>query len=410
MSAAPATDFNDLMIERGNAAVREAIDSALAPESKKPGLMSRVDLLCASNIQCVPIRWLWGGHIAKGKFHILGGAPGTGKTTIAMAIAAAVSSGGAWPDGSAAPAGNVLIWSGEDDPADTLVPRLKVAGADLDRIFFITGTREDGEVRPFDPAKDLTLLQFEAEQRGDIALIVVDPVVTAITGDSHNNTEVRRGLQPLVDIGVRLDAAIIGITHFSKGSAGRDPTERVVGSVAFGALARVVLVTAKVQKDGEEHPQRIMARSKSNIGPDGGGFTYALEQVEFDGISASRVSWGEALLGTARELLTEDEPDRDARMSGAPEALRELLASGPRPAKEVVAEAREAGYSRDAMFRARKKIGVVSKKLAGTMKGGWLWSLPGTQDCGQDCEGSAINLPQSSQSSQSSNGTELVEI
>ena len=410
MSAAPATDFNDLMIERGNAAVREAIDSALAPESKKPGLMSRVDLLCASNIQCVPIRWLWPYHVAKGKFHILGGAPGTGKTTLAVAIAAIVSSGGNWPDGSVSPVGNVLIWSGEDDPADTLVPRLKVAGADLDRVFFITGTREDGEVRPFDPAKDLTLLQLEAEQRGDIALIVVDPVVTAITGDSHNNTEVRRGLQPLVDIGVRLDAAIIGITHFSKGSAGRDPTERVVGSVAFGALARVVLVTAKVQKDGEEHPQRIMARSKSNIGPDGGGFTYALEQVEFDGISASRVSWGEALLGTARELLTEDEPDRDARMSGAPEALRELLASGPRPAKEVVAEAREAGYSRDAMFRARKKIGVVSKKLAGTMKGGWLWSLPGTQDCGQDCEGSAINLPQSSQSSQSSNGTELVEI
>ena len=68
--------------------------------------------------------------------HIIAGQPGAGKTTIAMKMAAVVSAGSRWPDGSAAKQGNVVIWSGEDDPADTLVPRLEASGADLRCIFF----------------------------------------------------------------------------------------------------------------------------------------------------------------------------------------------------------------------------------------------------------------------------------
>jgi hypothetical protein len=46
------------------------------------------------------------------------------ETTLAMKMAATVSAGSRWPDGTTAAKGNVVIWSGEDDPADTLVPRL----------------------------------------------------------------------------------------------------------------------------------------------------------------------------------------------------------------------------------------------------------------------------------------------
>jgi len=41
-----------------------------------------------------PIEWLWPGWLAGGKIHIIGGAPGSGKTTICMKLAAIVSSGG----------------------------------------------------------------------------------------------------------------------------------------------------------------------------------------------------------------------------------------------------------------------------------------------------------------------------
>ncbi|MBK8065266.1 MAG: AAA family ATPase [Betaproteobacteria bacterium] len=66
------------------------------------------------------VKWLWKGWLAAGKFQILGGAPGTGKTTISMALAATVTTGGRWPDGSRAEQGNVVVWSGEDDPQTLL--------------------------------------------------------------------------------------------------------------------------------------------------------------------------------------------------------------------------------------------------------------------------------------------------
>jgi putative DNA primase/helicase len=115
----------------------------------------------ASEIAPEPVSWIWKYWLARGKLHIIGGVPETGKTTIALNFAAAVSSGGTWPDGSRADAGNVLIWTSEDDPADTLVPRLMRMGADLDRIHFIeeaplsaghlgwrahTGSKKQGDV------------------------------------------------------------------------------------------------------------------------------------------------------------------------------------------------------------------------------------------------------------------------
>lgn len=163
------------------------------------------------------------------------------------------------------------MWSGEDDPADTLLPRLLAMGAEPARVYFVTGARIGNELQSFDPARDMAQLLVEAERIGNVRLLIVDPVVSAVAGDSHKNTEVRRALQPLVDLGASLGATVLGISHFSKGSAGRDPTERVVGSMAFGAVARVVLCAAKVKRREDKGDRRILVRSKSNIGPDEGG-------------------------------------------------------------------------------------------------------------------------------------------
>ncbi|MEN9781752.1 MAG: hypothetical protein RL014_2900, partial [Pseudomonadota bacterium] len=75
-----------------------------------------------------PVRWLWHEWLALGKMALLAGAPGQGKTTICMSLVATVTAGGCWPDGSRCEPGNVLIWSGEDDAADTLLPRILASG------------------------------------------------------------------------------------------------------------------------------------------------------------------------------------------------------------------------------------------------------------------------------------------
>jgi putative DNA primase/helicase len=200
-----------------------------------------------------------------------------------------------------------VIWSGEDDPADTLIPRLVLSGADLSRVYFIADIREGNERRSFDPARDMEPLRRKLAEIGGVRLLIVDPVVSAIAGDSHKNAEVRRGLQPLVDLAGSMRCALVGITHFSKGTGGRDPVERLTGSLAFGALARVVWVAAKHQEEGEDgRTVRLFCRAKSNIGRDDGGFEYDLHEAELKthpGIFASSVLWGEAVQGAARELL-----------------------------------------------------------------------------------------------------------
>lgn len=362
-------------------------DSAPAAPANQPVKLAQqqrnandgVVLRCGADLTPMPIEWLWLHWLGIGKLHILAGAPGQGKTTIALSIGATVTIGGRWPDGSRCEVGNILIWSGEDDAADTLLPRLLAAGADKSRCYFIEATRRDGEVAPFDPARDLPQLQAAIEKIGGIKLLIVDPVVSAVTGDSHKNTEVRRALQPLVDMGAACGCAVLGITHFAKGGQGTDPAQRVVGSVAFTAVARVVLVAAKVKgKDGED--ARILARGKSNIGPDNGGFEYHLEQAEpIPGIQASRIAWGKAVAGSARELLTD--PDDNEDQASSPSVKTELpmllwseLRDGPAPSKAVESMLTGHGYSKKQIRTAREKMGIKPTKP--NMVAGWFWELP----------------------------------
>ncbi|MGA0584617.1 MAG: AAA family ATPase, partial [Castellaniella sp.] len=266
------------------------------------GASWEANMVQAATITPQPINWLWPTWLATGKLTILAGAAGTGKTTLALGLAATLTSAGFWPDGQRmASPGNVIIWSSEDDPADTLIPRLMAMGADLKRVYMIQGKINDqGEREPFDPASDMDLLKLAAARMGGVALLMIDPIVSAIKGDMHKANEVRRGLQAIVDFAAEQKAAIIGISHFAKGTKGCDPQERVIGSQAFAALARMVLVAAK-QEDSD---MRVLARAKSNIAIDDGGIEYGIQAATLDnGIETTRAYWGGKIEGCAREIL-----------------------------------------------------------------------------------------------------------
>ncbi|MDR1848933.1 MAG: AAA family ATPase [Zoogloeaceae bacterium] len=336
-----------------------------------------VILTSTAKIKPEAIDWLWEGWLAKGKAHILAGEAGTGKTTIALSLAAILSRGGLWPDGTGAKPGNIVIWSGEDDPADTIVPRLIAAGADRARIFCVTGVVVKGKRCFFDPASDTDLLREKLVGK-PVDLIIVDPIVSAISGDAHKGNDVRRGLQPLVDLGQELGAAILGITHFSKGTQGKNPTDRVTGSVAFAALARIVLVAAKRTDAQEGESTRILCRSKANITQDDGGFGYDLTLVNIgNDIIVSRVAWGERIEGTAREILDAAEGSSDYGEAGheARDFLIDLLSDGEKPAAEIFAFAKKNGITERTLNRAKKDIRIMSKREGKI----WFWHLPASR-------------------------------
>lgn len=349
-----------------------------------PVRATTVTLLRGSEVKMVPIPWLWEGYLAGGKMTILGGSPGTGKTTAAIALAATVTIGGRWPDGTRAERGNIAVWSAEDDIADTLAPRLALAGADMTRVLFVGGTQTLGKDGTFDPSKHMDALGQALKEAGGCRLLIVDPVVSAVAGDSHKNAEVRRGLQPLVDLAFATGAAILGITHLSKATEGRDPIDRISGSLAFGALARSVLVTA-ASKDKDGNVIRLMLRAKSNLSAVGGGFEYDIEQGKVKGapgVFASRVVWGEAVEGDARELLAEAEAASATDGDDGPAETEDWLVGylrdkgGYATRREVLAAARSAGFSERTIQRARKQSGIKHQVQGFGAGKQSTWTLP----------------------------------
>ena len=268
---------------------------------------------------------------------------------------------------------------GEDDPADTLVPRLLANGAELSRIHIIQGIIDERGKRSFDPATDMALLR-EAIEGKPIAMLIIDPIVSAVGGDSHKNAEVRRALQPIVDLAAECDIAVYGVTHFTKGTAGRDPVERITGSLAFGALTRIVTVAMKMPDEGN-HPTgaRLFARAKSNISQDGGGFYYFLSVGAIPGypeIENTRIKWGAEVNGTARELIARAETvlEEPGATSDAVEWLRQILMDGPMSASDVTAQGKKNGFSESTLWRARRRLKISSTKAA--FGKGWVLKLP----------------------------------
>jgi putative DNA primase/helicase len=342
----------------------------------------------ASDIQPEKIGWLWPGRIARGKHTTIAGDPGTGKSQAMLSIAAAFTTGGILPcNEGRAPLGNVIVLAAEDGIADTIVPRLLAAGADLERVGILVATRnENSATQSFNLQADLDLLEKKIAEIGDVCLVCIDPISSYLGKvDSHKNAELRAVLEPIGRMAERQRVAMLSITHFNKSGAGT-PTKalyRFIGSIAFTAAPRVAFVVAD---DPDNKDRRLLLHGKNNLAPTPQGLAYRLMQTlvgEHKDIVASYVAWeSEPVSTTADEALGGGNNSDPTATDDAIEFLEAILANGPVAVSDVEKEAREAGYlkpdqpiSQSKPFRSARRELRIKPSKAG-MHEGWVWALP----------------------------------
>ncbi len=324
-----------------------------AAEIEAPTAHARPGVLTLANVKEAPIEWLATGLIPLAALTLLVGQGGLGKTTWALDVAARVTRGReVLPSLPTIAAAGVLIVSAEDAVAQVLVPRLRLAGADLTRVHTVD-LSEQGLSVP----DDVPWLHQQIGELG-VKLVVLDPLPAFIGGkiDAHKDASLRSALRPLHAMAESLNVAVLGIAHVNK-SAGSDVGQRVSGSAAWVNAARSALVFGPKPGADDTDPARILAVGKSNYGKRGTSHELTLRVPAGEDhpviayVGASTVQAHEVLAATNGE-------ERSKREEAQAFLLQELDDGDRHRSSDVIGRGQKDGHKIRTLQRAANDLGL----------------------------------------------------
>ncbi len=288
-------------------------------------------LVTAEGINPDRIDWIWEPYLPAGAVTLMAGAPGCGKSFLSVALAAELSQGLTPFHRRRAGKIPAAILSLEDDPARTIIPRLKACGADLGGIVIFDWRHPEADsletlsMREGTEGELLRVLREGVKLHG-LRLVIVD-TLTAFTParmDGHEAVAVRQMMKPLARFASDCGVGVLVICHARKRSS-HDSTHgvqaTVLGSVDYVASCRSALL---VQKDpqAEEGTAGIMTHAKCNFGPPGPSLSFS--------IGADGWRWGEERQESADEIEEALLARRDNRRTRDREERRERRRAGRR--------------------------------------------------------------------------------
>jgi KaiC/GvpD/RAD55 family RecA-like ATPase len=329
-----------------------------------------VPLIRLSDRHARNLTWLWHQRIPLGKSSLLVGDPDSGKSFLALDLAARVSCGlGVPPEpGLPKPASSLLLCA-DDDIDDTIVPRLEAADADLSRIALLprVGNLSVGEPAPLiSLAKEATRIRAALKKLPGCRLVIIDPITAYLrNGDCNHNQTVRRLLQDLDSIAREKNVAVLLISHLRKTGAA-NAMYRAIGSTAFTAVARVVLTIAN---DPAVEGRRLLLPAKMTLRSAPTGRAFRIE----DG----RLQWEPELLFQSAGDLQTVLPARDPKSDPRREAKKWLIAQlteKPLPAELLQQRAREHRIPWMVLWSAKRDAQVRAYKDG--QQNRWYWKLP----------------------------------
>jgi putative DNA primase/helicase len=336
-------------------------------------------VVTASDIRPELIEWLWDGRIPFGKLTLFSGNPDLGKSLVTLDIAGRATTGRDWPDGEkAAPPCDVLILTAEDDPSDTIVPRLMACEADLRKVHFLTSTifrngKRGQAARDFALDTDVQLLNQHLLRYPETRLVIIDPISNYLGGASINKEqEVRRVLSPLAKVMADTGCAGITVGHFNK-SLGVSAIHKTGGAVALVGVQRIAW---GFMRPPDEADLTLMLRVKGNLSKSKGGLRYRIKtrQVSISGQSVEQpiIGWDGCTDETADGTLSVESDPGEGKIRSAMRWVKTALAEGRRRSRDIYEEADAQGFIASTVKTASQRIGVSKVNECGE----WYWDLP----------------------------------
>ncbi|MBR5273230.1 MAG: AAA family ATPase [Clostridia bacterium] len=317
--------------------------------------MSKAIIRKMSEVQLQEVEWLWKPYIPFGKITIIQGDPGEGKTTFALRLAAACSSGEPLCGMEITEPFNVIYQTAEDGLGDTIKPRLIEAGANENMVLNI--------IEDTDPLSLSDKRIEKAITETNARLMILDPIQGYIDKnvDINRANEIRSVLKKVATVAERTGCAIVLVGHLNK-AKGASAQYRGLGSIDFRAAARSVLLVGRLRKDPSI---RIVVHDKSSLAPEGKSIAFNLGNNEgfywVDGYD--EVTAEELLCGYSAETKT----------AVAEELIRDMLDDGEEVmADEIFRVAESKNISRRTVNEAKKKIPNIKTRKVGK---GWAWSI-----------------------------------
>jgi len=372
---------------------RHKLEKAKAREQLPPSAGHnkgpRLEIIDYDKVEGQNIDYIWHERLARGKHTIWAGIGGYGKSQLMYDAAARISRNSEWPchEGQA-PQGSVIFLNAEDDPRDMTQPRLVAAGADLK---FIKGVKakvdEKGGKKKFNLLTDLDLLYRVCRERGDVVMVVVDPLGSYLGGeiDSHRDTELRNALDPISEFAASLGCAISSVAHFNKATSMASAINRVMGGAAFVNAPRCAM---GILGDPDDDKARLVLGLKTNIGGLPQGLRYTLETVDAGWdrrtdppkvIRATHVVYS-GHTDLSADAVVSWTKEKDAPQRETAEAfLQAFLANGPKLAKEIKAAAEAHCITSATLRRAKDMVGVEAVPSS-DVPPVWSWRLRAGSD------------------------------
>jgi putative DNA primase/helicase len=330
--------------------------------------------------------------VARGKLTLIGGAPGSGKTTLAMELISRVTTGTDWPCGEGvAPKGSVLLIAPRSDP-DTFVPRLKTAGTDLARLHTIRTVKEGTRSHRFNLDKDIAALDPLIAGIKDLQMIVIDAVNVPSGRGRAGAREADARFDSLAELAQRHNVAILAIAH----PVGADYLSRK--PMSFGALPFTAVCAAfLVETDPADANRRLLLQVKNEVARDPGTLSFCITErrnPERPSESAAGVRFAPQKLALdAREFTARQTRGFNSAKAEAIEFLRGLFAGTTHhKVRAIEQEARAIGLlganqplsQCRALRDARMALGLVAMREGFGKDGAWVWVWPEAMEVQQE--------------------------